>query len=109
MDPAQQGFSLDHLTAGDPSVYIGWAVFGLIAGVLAKFLLPGRDPGGILVTIGLGIAGAFVGNYLYGYLTGELVNMSNQFTLGGLFIAVLGGICLLLAYRVLFGGFRRAI
>src|SRR5712692_6610525 len=43
---------------------LGWIFFGLIVGVIAKFLLPGRDPSGFLVTIGLGIAGAFVGGFL---------------------------------------------
>ena len=42
---------------------LGWIFFGLIVGVIAKFLMPGRDPGGFLVTIGLGIAGAFVGGF----------------------------------------------
>ena len=43
---------------------ISWLVSGLIIGAIAKFLMPGKDPGGILVTILLGIAGAFVGSYL---------------------------------------------
>ena len=43
---------------------IGWLLFGLIVGAIAKFLMPGRDPGGWIVTILLGIAGSFVGGFL---------------------------------------------
>jgi uncharacterized membrane protein YeaQ/YmgE (transglycosylase-associated protein family) len=47
---------------------LSWLVIGLIVGVLAKFIMPGRDPGGIIVTILLGIAGAFVGGYIGAHL-----------------------------------------
>ena len=43
---------------------IGWIIFGLIVGIIAKFLMPGRDPGGYIITTLLGIAGALVGGYL---------------------------------------------
>ena len=74
-----------------------WIVLGLIAGVLAKLLMPGRDPGGIIVTILLGIAGALVGGFIstklgYGTVTG--------FNFGSVVIAVLGAILLLILYRV---------
>jgi uncharacterized membrane protein YeaQ/YmgE (transglycosylase-associated protein family) len=43
---------------------IGWIIFGLIVGAIAKLLMPGRDPGGIIVTMALGIAGALLGGFL---------------------------------------------
>ena len=43
---------------------LGWIVFGLIVGIVAKFLMPGRDPGGMIVTILLGIVGALVGGFI---------------------------------------------
>lgn len=96
----------DQLANGNHGLWLSWAVFGLIAGIVAKIILPGRDPGGIIVTMALGIAGAFVGNYIYGYCTGDVESVTSQFSLFGLFLAVLGGFCLLVVYRVLFGGFR---
>lgn len=77
---------------------LSWIVLGLVAGALAKFLMPGDDPGGCAVTIALGIAGALVGGYIgtelgFGTVTG--------FDLRSLAIAVLGTVILLLVYRVL--------
>lgn len=73
---------------------LGWIVFGLIVGVLAKFLMPGRDPGGMFVTIALGIAGALVGGFLGRalgwYLPGEPA---------GFIMATLGAVLLLFIYR----------
>jgi uncharacterized membrane protein YeaQ/YmgE (transglycosylase-associated protein family) len=73
---------------------IGWIVFGLIVGVVAKFLMPGRDPGGFVITILLGIVGALVGGSLGRglgwYREGEPV---------GFVMAVLGSVILLLIYR----------
>ncbi|HKO01984.1 MAG TPA: GlsB/YeaQ/YmgE family stress response membrane protein, partial [Thermoanaerobaculia bacterium] len=48
---------------------LGWLLFGLIVGAIAKFLMPGRDPGGWIVTILLGIAGSFVGGFIAQALT----------------------------------------
>ena len=75
-----------------------WIVLGLVAGVVAKLVMPGRDPGGIIVTIVLGIVGALVGGFLssrigFGTVTG--------FDLRSVAIAVLGSIILLILYRVL--------
>lgn len=78
---------------------IAWILLGLVAGALAKMLMPGRDPGGILVTILLGIAGAIVGGFLWNVFTGN--DSYGDFDIGGILIAVLGAIILLWAYRAL--------
>ena len=73
---------------------LGWIFFGLIVGVIAKFLLPGRDPSGFLVTIGLGIAGAFVGGFL-----ARLVGWYGPQENAGYLMAIFGAIVLLWVYR----------
>ena len=83
---------------------ISWIVFGLIAGVVAKLLMPGRDPGGCIITMLLGVAGAFVGGFLYRLLTDQEVFF--QFDLGSLVVAILGAIVILAIYRFVVG--RRA-
>jgi uncharacterized membrane protein YeaQ/YmgE (transglycosylase-associated protein family) len=83
---------------------ISWIVFGLIAGVIAKLLMPGRDPGGCIITMLLGIAGAFVGGVVYRLLTGREVFF--QFDPWSLVVAVLGAIVILAIYRLVAG--RRA-
>jgi len=83
---------------------ISWIVFGLIAGVVAKLLMPGHDPGGCIITMLLGVAGAFVGGFLYRLLTAQEVFF--QFDLGSLVVAVLGAIVILAIYRLVVG--RRA-
>lgn len=75
-----------------------WIVLGLIAGLLAKFIMPGRDPGGIIITILLGIGGAVVGGFIgtqlgFGDISG--------FDLRSLAIAVGGAVLLLFVYRLL--------
>ncbi|MDX1546765.1 MAG: GlsB/YeaQ/YmgE family stress response membrane protein [Rhodothermales bacterium] len=79
---------------------LAWIVFGLIAGAVAKFLMPGSDPGGIIITILIGIAGALVGGFLGSLLLGVDVT---GFNLPSLLIAILGAVLLLWLYRV----FRR--
>jgi uncharacterized membrane protein YeaQ/YmgE (transglycosylase-associated protein family) len=74
---------------------IGWIVFGLIVGIIAKFLMPGRDPGGFIITTLLGIAGALVGGYL-----GRLLNLYGEGDPVGFIMAILGSIVLLLIYRM---------
>ena len=80
---------------------ISWIVFGLIAGIIAKLVMPGRDPGGCIVTMLIGIAGAFVGGFLYTLLTGR--QFDTQFDLGSFFVAVLGAIVILVIYRLVVG------
>ena len=83
---------------------LSWIVVGLIAGVIAKLLLPGRDPGGCIITMLIGIAGAIVGGFIVGlFVGGDVVTGVNVTTI---LVAVLGAIILLLLYRLLLG--RRA-
>lgn len=77
---------------------LSWLVLGLIVGIIAKFLMPGKDPGGFVITIILGIAGAFIGGFIgsrigFGTVSG--------FDLRSLSIAVGGAILLLIIYRAL--------
>lgn len=78
---------------------IAWIIFGLIAGALAKWLLPGDDPGGILLTMVLGIVGALVGGFIVGVLSGQ--NFTTHFNVGSLIVAIIGAVVLLLIYRVI--------
>jgi uncharacterized membrane protein YeaQ/YmgE (transglycosylase-associated protein family) len=83
---------------------LSWIVVGLIAGVIAKLLLPGRDPGGCIITMLIGIAGAILGGFIVGlFVGGDVVTGVNVTTI---VVAVLGAIILLLLYRLLLG--RRA-
>jgi len=77
---------------------LSWIVFGLIAGVLAKWIMPGADPGGIIVTILIGVAGAFVGGYV-GTFFG--LGTVSGFDLRSFLIAILGATILLLGYRLI--------
>lgn len=76
---------------------LAWILFGLIAGVIAKFLMPGPDPGGWIITILLGIAGAIVGGFI-----GQALGFGgvSGFNFGSMVIAVLGAILLLAIYRM---------
>jgi uncharacterized membrane protein YeaQ/YmgE (transglycosylase-associated protein family) len=76
---------------------IGWLLFGLIVGAIARLLMPGRDPGGWIVTILLGIAGSFVGGFLGTALFGSPGGMA------GWIGSIIGAIILLLIYRVIVG------
>jgi uncharacterized membrane protein YeaQ/YmgE (transglycosylase-associated protein family) len=82
---------------------VGWIVFGLIVGAVAKLLMPGRDPGGFVVTILLGIVGAIVGGFL-----GRAVGWYGPDDPAGFFMAVLGALVLLIAYRLIARRSRRA-
>jgi len=76
--------------------FISWIVMGLIVGVLAKWIMPGKDPGGFIITILIGIAGAFVGGFI-----GSLLGLGKVtgFNLGSLLLAIGGAILLLFVYR----------
>jgi uncharacterized membrane protein YeaQ/YmgE (transglycosylase-associated protein family) len=75
---------------------LGWIIFGLVVGIVAKFLMPGRDPGGFIITILIGIAGALLGGYL-----GRAVGWYREGDPVGFVMAVLGSIILLALYRML--------
>src|ERR1700746_1910204 len=75
-----------------------WILLGLIAGALAKFIMPGKDAGGIFITRLIGIAGAIVGGFLGSFIG---LGKVESFDLGGIFIATIGAILLLIVYRLL--------
>ena len=77
---------------------LSWIILGLIVGIIAKVIMPGKDPGGFIITIILGIAGAFIGGFIasrigFGTVTG--------FDLRSLLIAVGGAVILLIVYRMI--------
>ncbi|MEV7098706.1 GlsB/YeaQ/YmgE family stress response membrane protein [Amycolatopsis sp. NPDC051045] len=80
---------------------IAWIVLGLIAGVIAKALMPGKDPGGCIITILLGIAGAFVGGWVGKTLFHT--QLGTFFDLRTWGLAVLGALIILAGYRLIFG------
>ena len=80
---------------------IGAIILGLVAGFIAKALMPGDDPGGFFVTILLGLAGALVGFFLFTELFG--IGDSDMFDLGGLIGAIIGTMILLGIWRVVAG------
>lgn len=77
------------------SSILGAILIGLVAGAIAKFLMPGKDPGGIIITILLGIVGAVVATYL-----GQAVGIYSEGEQAGLIGAVVGAMLLLLIYRL---------
>jgi len=85
---------------------IGALILGLVAGYIAKALVPGPDPGGFFVTILLGLAGSLIGFFLFTELLG--IGDSQAFDLGGLIGAVIGTMLLLVGYKSLAGGGDRS-
>lgn len=81
---------------------IGWVVIGLLAGAIAKLLMPGKDPGGCIVTILLGIAGALLAGFI-----GQAVGWYDPGEGAGFIAAIVGAFLLLLIYRVVLGSRRR--
>lgn len=78
--------------------FISWIVMGLVVGVLAKWIMPGKDPGGVIVTILIGIVGALLGGWL-GSLLGIIV--APGWSLSNIAMATVGGLLLLFIYRKL--------
>ena len=75
---------------------LSWIVFGLVIGIIGKLLMPGRDPGGFIVTILLGIAGALVGGFI-----GRAMGFYGPGQSAGWLMSILGAIILLALYRLL--------
>lgn len=75
---------------------LGWIFFGLIVGIVAKLLMPGRDPGGFIITILLGIAGAMIGG-----LMGRMLGLYGPGQSAGFLMALVGAVILLLLYRLI--------
>ena len=76
--------------------WISWAIFGVIAGALAKAIMPGKDPGGFWVTMLIGIVGAVLG----GWISTLLLNYDpNNWSIGGFLVAIAGALILLFIYR----------
>ena len=84
---------------------IGWIILGLLAGAIAKFLLPGRDPGGLIGTTLIGVAGSFIG----GWISSRWLDrpITTDFYDGATWVAAIGGaLVLLILYRIFFGDSR---
>jgi uncharacterized membrane protein YeaQ/YmgE (transglycosylase-associated protein family) len=79
------------------------AIIGLIVGAFAKLLMPGKDPGGIWITMALGIAGSIVATYL-----GQLIGWYRAGQSAGFIMSVVGAILLLIIYRVIRGAMTKA-
>lgn len=87
---------MDSSAWGTENMGIIWTlIIGLVAGIVAKFLMPGKDPGGFFITMALGVAGAFVATYL-----GQAVGWYQAGEGAGFIGAVVGAIILLLIYRL---------
>lgn len=81
-------------------VILSWIVFGLVVGIIAKLLMPGRDPGGFIVTMLLGIAGSLIGGFVGRAFTGGRPDASAG---AGWLMSILGAIILLAIYRTMVG------
>ena len=77
---------------------IGWIVFGLVVGAIAKLVMPGKDPGGFIVTILLGIVGAVLGGWI-----GRALNMYGPNEPAGFVMALVGAVVVLALYRMTLG------
>lgn len=81
--------------------FLGWIILGLLAGLIAKALMPGRDPGGVIITILIGIVGAVLGGWLGSVLLG--VSLENFWSLTTWLLAIAGSVVLLAIYRLATG------
>jgi uncharacterized membrane protein YeaQ/YmgE (transglycosylase-associated protein family) len=77
--------------------YIWEAIIGLVVGALAKFIMPGKDPGGIIITMLLGIAGAFIGTFI-----GRALGLYQEGQGAGFIMSLIGAVILLALYRLIF-------
>ena len=77
---------------------IGWIILGLLAGAIAKAILPGDDPGGVIVTTIIGIVGAIVGGLIASAL--DIGDLDEFFDIGTWLIAIAGSLLLLIIYRL---------
>lgn len=75
---------------------LSWILFGLIAGIIAKIIMPGKDPGGFIITIIIGVVGAFLGGFIASQFG---LGSVEDFSFRSFIIAVLGAILLLFIYR----------
>lgn len=83
--------------------FLGWILFGLVVGAIAKLLMPGKDPGGWIVTILLGIAGSFIGGFIAQAVLGR------EESTAGWIGSILGAILLLFIYRLIAGRRGRVV
>ena len=84
--------------------FLGWIVLGLVAGAIAKLIMPGKDPGGCIVTMLLGVVGAVIGGYLGSRFFGR--GLETFWNLQTWIVAIIGSLILLGLYRLIIG--RRA-
>jgi uncharacterized membrane protein YeaQ/YmgE (transglycosylase-associated protein family) len=80
---------------------LSWLVLGLVAGALAKWIMPGKDPGGIIVTMLIGIAGSLIGGFLGSFVG---LGATGTLSIGSVATAVVGALILLFIYRKVKGG-----
>jgi uncharacterized membrane protein YeaQ/YmgE (transglycosylase-associated protein family) len=78
--------------------FLYWAIIGLVAGALAKLIMPGKDPGGIIITMLIGVAGAYLGGFL-----GQFAGIEASSTFGNVGVATAGALVLLFVYRLIKG------
>lgn len=86
--------------------FLGWIVLGLLAGAIAKLIMPGDDPGGIIVTMLIGIVGAVIGGFLGSRIFG--IGLQSFWNLQTWIVAIVGSLILLLIYRLIVGRRRTA-
>lgn len=79
---------------------LSWIIFGLIAGILAKWIMPGKNDGGLIITIILGIVGAVVGGYISTFFG---MGKVDAFNFGSFIVAVIGALIILFVYRKIKG------
>jgi len=77
---------------------LGWIIFGLIVGAIAKLLMPGKDPGGFIITMVLGIVGAVLGGFV-----GRALGLYGPNDSAGIFMSIFGAIFVLFIYRMMVG------